>query len=262
MIFDSCVTPCLCPSAANDVCNQTLQFLYFLDSLCGTSSFSPIDILQLQAMSDLLASLVIPKSSQESFHSTHSQPATNMSSSPIQNQLQTALYQTIPNDYGPDLIIHDVDAFLDLPENKSLLESKAEKSTPTSKPLVSASTAAGPSMPVATYLGTRTSSASVSRFYEACQVKGLTPVFEIEQDERLPQGMFKGQLSVGSKTIVLEQSQLGKKEARQVLAEKGLELVTSMEAHVKRKDDADNAPNGQEENWIGMLFGTVSLSSP
>ncbi|MCJ1388742.1 hypothetical protein MMC18_001591 [Xylographa bjoerkii] len=194
-------------------------------------------------MSDLLSSLVIPKRSQDSFHSASSQPAIHPS--PPSPPSQPATQQTLPTSHGAPLVLHDVHAFLSSPETVSLLSS-----APSTRPR-------GALVPV--QLGGPHSSASVSRFYELCQEKGLTPVFAIEEDAARPE-WFTGTLTVdGATPLVLDARQPSKKEARQLLAERGCALVRGLPARVQRKD-ASNPPAAAAENWVGKLLEFSALA--
>ncbi|MCJ1436814.1 hypothetical protein MMC27_006196 [Xylographa pallens] len=180
-------------------------------------------------MSDLLSSLLIPKSSHESFHSATSQPATHASPRPSPSP-----QHTLPAPHGTaPLHLYNVDTFLSAPQTTSLLAP-----TTTALPL------SGPH-----------SAASVSRFYELCQDKGLTPLFAIAEDPLRPQ-WFTGSLAVGPATLALETSQPTKKQARQLLAERGCALVRAMAPRVARTDDPANpsAAAAGVENWVGKLL--------
>ncbi|MCJ1476360.1 hypothetical protein MMC13_005026 [Lambiella insularis] len=200
-------------------------------------------------MADLLSTLLVPKGSQDSFHSASSQPA--VPSPPLQPATHPA--------HG--LVLHDVSAYLDLPASKSLLGASTKidstKDGPKSQAKPS-STARDAIIPV--QLSSATSSASVSRFYHLCQEKGLTPVWEIEADAPKSQ-WFKGKVSVGTQMVVLEGKAPSKKEARQILAERGCEVVGRMEARVKRGNEG-----GDGDNWIGRLLefsnATPTLPGP
>lgn len=76
-------------------------------------------------------------------------------------------------------------------------------------------------------------------------------MWEIEPDDTLCQ-WFRGKVSVGMETVVLEERVPSKKEARQVLAERGCGVVRGMEARVKRGTEAVGG-----ENWVGRLLGRL-----
>ncbi|MCJ1378906.1 hypothetical protein MMC17_002005 [Xylographa soralifera] len=190
-------------------------------------------------MSDLLSSLLIPKTSHESFHSASSHPSTHPVSPPSPTP-----QHTLPTAHGPPLHLYDVSTFLSAPTTTSLL----------STPPTTATTATNAHLPVP--LSGPYSAASVSRFYELCQDKGLTPLFTITADPLRPQH-FAGSLAVGPATLVLDASQPSKKEARQLLAERGCALVRAMAPRVAR---ADHDPPAQAENWVGKLLEFSALN--
>ena len=137
--------------------------------------------------------------------------------------------------------VYDIDAYLANPANAALIESATLTPGNENKPL----------QPV--QLGTQTSH-YVSALYQACQAKGLTPIFDIEGEAN--KATFKGVLKVGDVTIAPDEQWRSKKEARERLAERGVELVKGMEV---RKREAPGAGLGneavKEPNWVGMLQG-------
>ena len=79
-----------------------------------------------------------------------------------------------------------------------------------------------------------------------CQSKGLTLVFEID-------GLvdFGGVVKIGGTTVTSEERWRSKKDAREGLAEKGLDVAKTMD--VKGKQDETSGEAGK--NWIGVLLG-------
>ncbi|MCJ1420798.1 hypothetical protein MMC32_007157, partial [Xylographa parallela] len=202
-------------------------------------------------MSDLLSSLLVPKSSHESFHSATSQPATQPSSPPSPTPQHTlpTLHGTAP------LHLYDVASFLSAPSTTSLLATAPSTTKTKPSPSTPSTTITPTTTTTALPLSGPHSAASVSRFYELCQAKGLTPLFTIAEDVLRPQ-WFTGSLAVGPATLALDDSQPTKKQARQLLAERGCELVRGMAARVvvvPRPDDTAS-PSGGAENWVGKLL--------
>ncbi|MCJ1405480.1 hypothetical protein MMC11_008708, partial [Xylographa trunciseda] len=198
-------------------------------------------------MSDLLSALLVPKSSQESFHSASSQPTIP----PSPTAHPSTQHTTLPTAHnGAPIHLYDVHTFL-----SSTATATAPSPTTSSSSSSTTATNRPPGAPlVPVPLGTPHSAASVSRLHELCQEKGLSPVFAIEEDPARAQ-WFRGSLSVGAAaaTLVLDASQPTKKEARQLLAAQGCELVRGMPARVRRRDDAAaGGPAG--ENWVGKLL--------
>ena len=196
-------------------------------------------------MSDLLNTLIIPEGandSQESFHSVSSQPS---ASAPTQSD-PTAQASALQAAGVPT---YDVDSYLADPANAALLASplKPKKSTPRTpdKDLIN------PTEPVS--LGSKTSH-HVSALTTLCQTRGVQPVFEIEGEPSVPD--FGGVLRIGETTIASEERWRSKKEAREALAEKGMEAVRNME--VKKKEPGTAKTPGETKNWVGMLLGEYS----
>ena len=184
-------------------------------------------------MSDLMSSLIIPKTSQESFQSAHSKP-----SSPLNKP-------TRPN---TALEIYDVDAYLNDEENKALLSTNAKQNQNLGSPSKGKQPAnnGSPLQPV--QLGVRTSQ-HVGALNILCQERSITAEYEIDGD----QGGFGGVLRVGEQTIASEQKWRSKKEAKEGLAEKGLEVVRQIGA--KGKSPTNGGGGGSSGNWIGRLLG-------
>lgn len=196
-------------------------------------------------MRDLLSSLVLPNSSQESFHSISSQPRADspppsaLKTAPIAPtapEIQTSAFQ------AAGLPVYDVDIFLK--ENKPLHSNSASNNKYPAKNY--SQSAASPAEPVS--LGTKTSF-HVAALNMQCQLKGFLPIFEIEGDAS--NADFGGLLKLRDMTITSDQRWHSKKEAREGLAEKGLESVQGMEA--KRKEIG--TPSEPGTNWVGILHG-------
>ena len=201
-------------------------------------------------MTDLLSSLILPNSSQESFHSAQAdQPLTTPS--PQINPV--ALNHHSSPQRIADLKIHDVNAYLSA--NQILLEKALTKKSPqfiAGKASDASSHSPNAADPVPTQIGAPESSLTLSKFYELCTSKGFTPIFTIDEDPKYAQ-TFTGKLDVGGATIVVEGEEgrwRSKKEAKQVLAARGCGAVANLEARVGRKEE-----DAVEENWIGKLLG-------
>ena len=198
-------------------------------------------------MSDLLASLLVAKSnsSQESFQSSCSQPppssgpaATSLSpdtSLPASSQTQASAFQ----DAG--FPVYDIDLYLADPKNaasSTQAPNKGGNSQHKSTQVVS-----NPLEPVS--LGSKTRH-HVAALNTLCQAKGLTAVFEID-------GVvdFGGVLKIDGTTVTSEERWRSKKDAREGLAEKGLDFVKKMDAKGKRSETSGEAGT----NWVGKLLG-------
>ncbi|MCJ1259717.1 hypothetical protein MMC24_007556 [Lignoscripta atroalba] len=177
-----------------------------------------------------------------------------MSSSPSsQTEAQPMNNHALCAQTGGHLPIHDVNAYLNDPANRALLDTKPMKNLPGNDLSKSSNSTTQPpngSDPSPMQLGAPESSLNLSRLYELCQAKGFTPEFTIEEDPNRGQ-TFTGKLCIGSETIVAQGEKdrwNSKKEAKQALALKGLDVVKSLEPRVKRIDE-----DVRGENWIGKL---------
>ena len=198
-------------------------------------------------MTDLLKSLVLPNSSQESFHSLaeHFSPSSPTPSTANHNSAtsQSPSLSQPSALQAAGLPIYDVDAFLAAPENATLLHHAPDrKNAPTQQPKAETN----PSQPVS--LGSK-STHHVSTLNMLCQQKGLVPDFQIDGDASNTD--FGGFLKIGDVVIARDERWHSKKEAREALAEKGLETVKGMDAEKK----APNTPGVKDKNWIGLLLG-------
>lgn len=201
-------------------------------------------------MADLLESLVLPNSSQESFHSSaeHPSPA-SPTDAPANHDSAVSRSPSQPQSQPPSALqaaglpIYGVDAYLAAPENATLLHRAPDrKNAPTKQPKPEMD----PSQPVS--LGSNSSHHLIA-LHMLCQQKGLVPDFQIDGDAS--NADFGGLLKIGGVTIASDERWHSKKEAREALAEKGLDTVKGMEA--KRKELA--TPGEKDRNWIGRLVG-------
>ena len=79
-----------------------------------------------------------------------------------------------------------------------------------------------------------------------CQAKGVTAIFEID-------GVvdFGGVLKIDGTTVTSEERWRSKKDAKEGLAEKGLDVVKTMDG--KGKQSQTSGEPGK--NWVGKLLG-------
>ena len=198
-------------------------------------------------MSDLLASLLVAKSnsSQESFQSSYSQPppcsgpaATSSTpgiNPPASSQTQASAFQ----DAG--FSVHDIDSYL--AESKNLALSTEASNEGSHSQQKSTQMASNRLEPIS--LGSKTRH-HVAALNTLCQAKGLTAVFEID-------GVvdFGGVLKIGETTVKSEERWKSKKDAKEGLAEKGLDIVKAIDAKGKQSEKLGEAG----KNWVGMLLG-------
>lgn len=207
-------------------------------------------------MTDLLESLVLPNSSQESFHSLaeHSPhpspcPPANGSVNHDPASPQSSAQSQFSALQAAGLEMHDVDTYLADPENAELLHRAPDrKNAPPKQPKPEIDAA----QPVS--LGSK-SSHNMTALNLLCQQKGLLLDFQIEGDAS--NADFGGLLKVGDVTIPGDKRWHSKKEAREALAEKGLEVAQGMEAKKKQL----GTPGEKDKNWIGILAGKCSVST-
>ena len=204
-------------------------------------------------MADLLSSLVVPnspRSSQDSFRSLPSQPRDSSpppTSSNSQSTSSTPFSNANVAFEATNLPVYDIDSYLTQNADLRLKPAKNNSKGPNAA-------ASNPLEPVS--LGTK-SSHYVAALNTQCQTKGFTPVFEVEGITD-----FGGKLILRDAAITSDQRWPSKKDAREGLAEKGLEVVKRMEAKPKEQ----GKPREAGRNWVGMLLGepyvTVQLSIP
>jgi len=196
-------------------------------------------------MADLLNSLVVPsspRSSQDSFRSLSSQPRTQ-SASPPPSKSQAISTGPLPFQdpafQAASLPVYDIDSYL--AQNAGL------RSTPSNTKKASKRPApANTGSPEPVSLGTKTGGFAVATLNTQCQIKGFLPAFEIDGVSD-----FGGALKLRDVTVTSDQRWSSKKEAKEGLAEKGLERLKSMEATSKEP----GVPQEVGKNWVGMLHG-------
>ncbi len=201
-------------------------------------------------MADLLESLILPNSSQESFHSLTEHPSTSSpkdfsvdhdsATSQTSSQSQSSALQ------AAGLPIYGVETYLAAPENAALLHRAPDrKNAPTKQPEPE-------NQPVS--LGSK-STHHTTALNLLCQQKGLVLDFQIDGDASNTN--FGGLLKIGDETIAGDERWHSKKEAREALAEMAFETAKNMEA--KRKEPGTSGV--KDKNWIGMLQGKCFVIS-
>ena len=204
-------------------------------------------------MADLLTSLLLPNSSQESFHSSAEHPSpsspTDASANHPSATPQSSFQSNLPAIQAAGLPIYDVDAYLAAPENANLLHRAPDrKNAPTKQPKPEIDI----TRPIP--LGSK-SGHHVSALYMLCQQKRLKPNFEIDGDAS--NADFGGLLKIGDKTIASDKRWHSKKEAREALAQMGIEIVKGIEATSKESSTRKE----EDKNWVGMLMRECSILS-
>ncbi|MCJ1374063.1 hypothetical protein MMC20_005293, partial [Loxospora ochrophaea] len=199
-------------------------------------------------MADLLSSLIVPDSDQESFHSAHSQNHPAIASPTLSESTMATTKRLSAEDEYP---VHDFQTFLNNPANQTLLESSKKKksSTQSQNPLNYGANV----QPVR--LGGGHSSVSISTLYQLCQARGLTPEFQIDGSNT----SFNGRLILGPDQVIEENNYwTTKKEVKQALAKKGIKVVESIDAP-SAHSTTDSNPT---ENWIGKLMEFSTIATP
>lgn len=184
----------------------------------------------ISTMSDLLASLIVANPQVE---------ATD-----TQKESSSADHQATSQ--ADSLVVHDVEAYLNDPKNKALMASSSKKQS------ISTTTVYGTPEPV--QLGGPKTSHHVSMLHHLCQAKCLVPQFEIEMQA---DGGFGGSLRIGTETVYSHGGSPSKKEAKEALAEKGVQLVKGMVGTGKGTTSSEE----EHKNWIGLLQGASGLIS-
>ena len=206
-------------------------------------------------MADLLDSLVLRNSSQESFHSSTEHPSTSSPTDDSANQNHDpATPQSSSQSQSSALQaagfpIYGVDAYLADPKNAALLHRAPDRKNASTK---QPEPETNPAQPVS--LGSK-SAHHVTVLNLLCQQKGFVLDFQIDGDAS--HADFGGFLKIGDVTIASDERWHSKKEAREALAEMGLETVKGMEA----KKNEPGTPGKKDKNWIGMLHGKCFLIS-
>lgn len=195
-------------------------------------------------MPDLLSSLATANGSNESFHSVNSLPAT---STPNQKPLDvhSAALQ------AAGVPVYDFDAYMNDPSHQLLLQdSVTAKKGKTSSLRNNSSTGSGSSSIEPVQLGAPKTSQHVKVLYEICQGSGLQLEFKIDGDN----SGFGGWVSVNGEKIEADELWRNKKEAKEGLAEKGMELAQKL-AQNPKSAPVPSAAVGPQVNWIGNLLG-------
>ena len=199
-------------------------------------------------MADLLASLVVPsspRSSQESFRSIASQSRKESpppSSSKLSSPAPSSTADTTSALQAAGIPVYDIDSYL--AQNAGLRSTSSANNVNASKKHTTTTL----SSPEPVSLGTRTGF-HVSALNTQCQGKGILPVFEIEGTTD-----FGGVLKLGGAVVTTDQRWRSKKEAKEGLAEKGLEVVKKIGARQKSPGE----PKEQGKNWVGLLHGAYA----
>ena len=181
-------------------------------------------------MADITASLILPRRlSQESFHSTNSHHSDTLDNAS----------GTIPD----GLALHDVDTFLNDPQNQALLASKARFVA-----------AAGPKPPKddeaqrPVPIGHTQSSQNIQTLYYLCQQRGIVPEFEIDGDASTAD--WGGWLKINEHIIGSDERWPSKKATREGLAEKAIEIVKAVKVN-----EVPSSSSSSQTNWVGKLLG-------
>ena len=140
----------------------------------------------------------------------------------------------------PDLMT-SLEGYLNDPKNQALLAAHARRAT--------SQTAQVESKPI--QLGSPKTSHHVPLLYTLCQKRGIVPKFDIEGN----QFGFGGRLQIGDEIISRDERWSTKKEAREELAERGVEVVKSMQERAKEP------AVGPGTSWVGLLLGMLTRLS-
>lgn len=195
-------------------------------------------------MPDMLSPLAAANGLHESFHSSHSSPpGTHTEEKPANTH--TAALQ------AAGLPVCGVDEYLDDPNNQLLLQDavtskKRKNSGLTNDQSIGSPSSAAEPVP----LGGSKTSHHVKMLYELCQSCGLQLEFDIGGDQL---SFFGGSVSINGESVHSDQRWPNKKEAKEGLAEKGMELARRLAQN--GKPAAAAAATEPQVNWIGRLLG-------
>ncbi|KAL8939565.1 MAG: hypothetical protein Q9216_003296, partial [Gyalolechia sp. 2 TL-2023] len=192
-------------------------------------------------MATTLDQAVAAKTSNESFHSSHSQQQTGPSSHVTSGLHAAALKAT-------GLPIYDIEAYLNDPRNQ--LPAK----TPPQKKAKGGSSSSASGTPV--QLGAPKTTHNVSALHQLCQGRGFIAEYEIDGDQA---GGFGGMVTIGGQTVASERRWRNKKEAKEALAELALPVVVEMDG-VKKQNQG--VVGEQDKNWVGLLLEYYNAIDP
>ncbi|KAL9007076.1 MAG: hypothetical protein Q9188_000199 [Gyalolechia gomerana] len=206
-------------------------------------------------MANILGQTVAAKTSNESFHSSHSQQqSTSPIFAPPSSHVTANLHAAALKAAG--LPIYDVEAYLDESRNQLPIKSPPVKSPPQKKQKVrDVSSSSASSTPV--QLGAPKTTHHVSALHQLCQERGLIAEYEIDGDQ--VEG-FGGMVTIGGQTVASDQRSRNKKEAKEALAELGLPLVREMDAVKREKQGV--AGEQDKKNWVGLLLEYYNAVDP
>lgn len=140
------------------------------------------------------------------------------------------------------LAIYDAETYVNDPKSQALLAANAKNTPNPGK----SSGGAPPSNLVP--VGAPKTNHHVPVLYMLCQKRGIVPEFEIDGDRY----GFGGWLKIGNETVSRDERWSTKKDAKEGLAERGVEVVKGMQ-------ERENAPLANGQSWVGKLQGTSEL---
>ena len=199
--------------------------------------------ITMTAPADLVRSLIHPPptsqpksqslhnaSSNESFHSTGSQPTQ---------------HHAISSQHG-SLPIYDIESYLAKEDNGVPIPKSHNKASKT--PLANAINSADP-VP----LGSKTSH-HVATLNSLCQAKAFpTPIYDLKQESYGLDARFTGTVTVGEVTINSDNHYRNKKEAKEGLAAAALPTIQSLSPQERAKPIKDPTTQQPQKNWIDLL---------
>ena len=138
--------------------------------------------------------------------------------------------------------IFDVDAFLSQPSNVAHLSSVLAKANNKTQQ------ASFSKLDAVTPVELNTSSNHhVATLHALCQKKGISPIFEYNE---ITKYAFTGFLRIGQDSVTVDDPCRSKKEVKERLSEKGIDLVNRLDSQKKGL-----SPSEDGRNWVGQLQG-------
>lgn len=212
---------------------------------------------------DLLQSLITPyEATKAAIPPRASQQSPGMTSiainEPTASLTQRSLPSSLPNVFSIEEFErqHHEQALLDAQLQPSRSELSGRPTTTAGNGTTTARNPASQLAPaVAVPLGKPRTTEHIKHFHELCQQRGIAPAFEFEN---VDQQRFGVRLSFGDKVLEEKGPFNSKKEAKEAVAERGLEVVREMVREGALSTDEGGSRGGGEEraeNWIGLLLG-------
>lgn len=200
-------------------------------------------------MADLLSTLIMRNktsplpnnTSQESFFSSNSERPSSPPPAPA-SAPAPAPASPLPSNTHSEAVqaaglpVYDVDTYINDPKSQALLVANAQNTT---------------TNPVRGTQPSQSGAPKTSHFVPLlmmlCQKRAIVPEFKIDGD----QFGFGGCLKIGNETVNRDERWPSKRDAKEALAERGVEVVQAMQ------ERGTGPVAGTPTNWVGLLQGML-----